>query len=92
MKILRTPDDRFDNLPDYTFEPHYTEIRDEDGTSIRVHHIEEGRADAASILLMHGNPTWAFLYRKMVPALAKSGRRVIAVDLVGCGRKRTSRF
>ena len=86
MKILRTPDDRFDNLPDYTFEPHYTEIRDEDGTSIRVHHIEEGRADAAFILLMHGNPTWAFLYRKMVPALAKAGRRVIAVDIVGCGR------
>jgi haloalkane dehalogenase len=86
MKVLRTPDDRFENLPDYNFEPHYTEIRDEDGTPIRIHHIEEGPTDAAPILLMHGNPTWAFLYRKMVPALAKSGRRVIAVDLVGCGR------
>ena len=86
MKILRTPDDRFVNLPDFNYAPHYTTVRDEDGTEIRIHHIDEGPRDADPILLMHGNPTWAFLYRKMIPGLLKSGKRVIAVDLVGCGR------
>ena len=86
MKILRTPDACFDNLPDYDYQPHYTTIRDEDGTEIRIHHIDEGPRDAEPILLMHGNPTWAYLYRKMIPGLLKSGRRVIAVDLVGLGR------
>jgi len=86
MKVLRTPDDRFANLPDFNYAPHYTTVRDEDGTEIRIHHIDEGPSDAEPILLMHGNPTWAFLYRKMIPGLLKSGKRVIAVDLVGCGR------
>jgi haloalkane dehalogenase len=86
MKVLRTPDDRFANLPDFNYAPHYTTVRDEDGTEIRIHHIDEGPRDAEPILLMHGNPTWAFLYRKMIPGLLKSGKRVIAVDLVGCGR------
>lgn len=86
MKILRTPDERFRNLPGYDFEPHYTEIVDEDGTPVRIHHVDVGPRDAAPILLMHGNPTWAYLYRKMIPGLAETGRRVIAVDLVGCGR------
>jgi len=86
MKALRTPDDRFANLPDFNYAPHYTTVRDEDGTEIRIHYIDEGPRDADPILLMHGNPTWAFLYRKMIPGLLKSGKRVIAVDLVGCGR------
>ncbi len=86
MKILRTPDDRFVNLPNFPYAPHYTTIRDEDGTELRIHHVEVGPADAKPILLIHGNPTWAFLYRKMIPGLAATGRRVIAVDLVGCGR------
>lgn len=86
MKVLRTPDDRFASLPDFNYAPHYTTVRDEDGTEIRIHHIDEGPRDAEPILLMHGNPTWAFLYRKMIPGLLKSGKRVIAVDLVGCGR------
>jgi len=86
MKILRTPDERFANLPDFPYAPHYTTVRDQDGSEIRIHHIDEGPRDAAPILLMHGNPTWAFLYRKMIPGLLKTGRRVIAVDLVGCGR------
>ena len=86
MKVLRTPDDRFADLPDFNYAPHYTTVRDEDGTEIRIHHIDEGPRDAEPILLMHGNPTWAFLYRKMIPGLLKSGKRVIAVDLVGCGR------
>lgn len=86
MEILRTPDERFENLPDYAFAPHYQTVRDEDGTEIRIHCVDEGPRDAEPILLMHGNPTWAYLYRKMIPALLKTGRRVIAVDLVGCGR------
>ena len=86
MKVLRTPDSRFENLPGYNFEPHYTTIVDGDGTEIRIHYIDEGPRDAEPILLMHGNPSWCYLYRKMIPGLLKAGRRVIAVDLVGCGR------
>lgn len=86
MQILRTPDERFQNLPDFPFAPHYFTVRDEDGTDIRIHFVDEGPRDAAPILLMHGNPTWAYLYRKMIPPLVAAGHRVIAVDLVGCGR------
>lgn len=86
MQILRTPDERFQNLPDFPFAPHYFAVRDEDGTDIRIHFVDEGPRDAAPILLMHGNPTWAYLYRKMIPPLLAAGHRVIAVDLVGCGR------
>jgi haloalkane dehalogenase len=86
MKILRTPDSCFENLPDYNFEPHYTTIKDDDGTEIRIHSLDEGPRDAQPILLMHGNPSWSYIYRHMIPGLLKSGRRVIAVDLVGLGR------
>ena len=86
MEIARTPDDRFEGLPDYDFGPHYTEIVDDDGTPIRIHHVDEGPRDGTPILLMHGNPTWAYLYRHFIPRLAAAGHRVLAVDLVGCGR------
>ncbi len=86
MKILRTPDSQFENLPDYDFEPTYTVITDDDGTDIRIHSVDVGPRDADPILLIHGNPTWSYLYRHMIPLLLHSGRRVIAVDLVGCGR------
>ena len=86
MEILRTPDTRFENLPDYAFAPSYTVVRDASGVDIRIHHVDVGPKDAQPILLIHGNPTWAYLYRKMIPQLAATGRRVIAVDLVGCGR------
>lgn len=86
MKILRTPDERFANLPDFDFEPHYTTITDADGHDIRIHHVEAGPKDGAPIVLMHGNPTWSYLYRHMINPLAEAGHRVIAVDLVGCGR------
>ena len=82
MKALRTPDDRFASLPDYDFEPHYVEI---DG-GLRVHYIDEGPAAAAPVLLMHGEPSWSFLYRKMIPVLVAAGHRCIAPDLVGFGR------
>ena len=86
MKVLRTPDDRFTDLPDFPWDPHYFTVKDADGSDIRIHFVDEGPRDAEPIVLMHGNPTWAYLYRHMIPALIATGRRVIAVDLVGCGR------
>jgi haloalkane dehalogenase len=86
MKILRTPDSQFEHLDGYAFAPHYTTISDADGTPIRIHRIDEGPRDAEPIVLMHGNPTWSYLHRHMIPGLVATGRRVIAVDLVGCGR------
>jgi haloalkane dehalogenase len=80
-EILRTPDSRFDNLPGYPFPPNYTEIE-----GLRVHYIDEGSKDAPPILLMHGEPSWSYLYRKMIPPLVEAGLRPIAPDLIGFGR------
>ena len=83
MDLLRTPDDRFADLPDFPFEPHYVEISD----GIRVHYLDEGPGSTGeTILLMHGEPTWSYLYRKMIPGLVAAGHRVVAPDLVGFGR------
>ena len=86
MEILRTPDDRFTDLPDYDFEPHYAEIPDGDGGTLRVHYLDEGPADAAPVLLMHGEPSWSYLYRHMIPPLVAAGHRVVVPDQVGFGR------
>ncbi len=90
MQVLRTPAERFEGLVGYDFEPHYVEAANGDpagGPPIRVHHLDEGPPDAAeTVVLLHGEPTWSYLYRKMVPPLAAAGHRVIAVDLVGFGR------
>ena len=86
MEILRTPDECFANLKDYRFEPHYTNIRTEDGSDLRIHHLDEGLADGPLVLLMHGQPVWSYLYRKMIPLLVKEGMRVIAPDLPGYGK------
>lgn len=86
MKTLRTPDDRFDELPDFGFAPHYVEIDDGNGGRLRVHYLDEGPADAAPVLLLHGEPSWCFLYRHMIPVLVAAGHRVVAPDLVGFGR------
>lgn len=86
MKILRTPDSAFAAIPDYPFAPHYTDVTDADGTALRIHHIDEGPRDAAPILLMHGEPSWSFLYRKFVAPLAAAGHRVVAPDLIGFGK------
>lgn len=86
MKALRTPDERFQNLPGYNFAPHYAEIPDGEGGALRVHYVDEGPRDAAPILLMHGEPSWCYLYRKMIPILVAAGHRAIAPDLVGFGR------
>lgn len=81
-EILRTPDERFEGLPGYAFAPHYIDL-DGDLAGLRMHYVEEG--SGAPILLLHGEPTWAYLYRKMIPALAEAGR-VIAPDFIGFGR------
>jgi haloalkane dehalogenase len=93
MNILRTPDERFEGLPGFDFAPHYVEIpaasaaNGADTATLRVHYLDEGPSDAAeTVLLMHGEPSWCYLYRKMVPPLVSSGVRVIAPDLVGFGR------
>jgi haloalkane dehalogenase len=86
VKALRTPDDRFADLPDFPFEPHYVEIDDLDGGTLRVHYLDEGPAGAAPVLLLHGEPSWSFLYRKMIPGLVAAGHRVVVPDLVGFGR------
>ena len=86
MKTLRTPDERFEKLPGYDFAPHYTDVPDgEDGT-LRIHYVDEGPRDGEPILCMHGQPSWSYLYRKMIPILADAGHRVLAPDLVGFGR------
>jgi haloalkane dehalogenase len=81
MESLRTPDERFTNLPGYPFAPHYTEV---DG--LRIHYLDEGPRDAAPVLMMHGEPSWSYLYRKMIPIVVGAGHRVVAPDLVGFGR------
>ena len=86
MDVLRTPDARFIDLADWSFAPCYHEIEDADGTKLRIHFVDEGRRDGAPVLLMHGEPSWAYLYRKIIPALVAKGHRVIAPDLIGFGR------
>jgi haloalkane dehalogenase len=82
MQVLRTPDERFTGLPGYPFEPHYVQVDD----GLRVHYLDEGPADAAPVLLMHGEPSWSYLYRAMIPVLVAAGHRCVAPDLVGFGR------
>ncbi|RSD25852.1 haloalkane dehalogenase [Amycolatopsis eburnea] len=86
VRLLRTPEDRFTDLPDFPFEPKYTELDDPHGGVIRVGYVEAGPADGPVVLLLHGEPSWSYLYRKMLPVLAAAGLRAIAPDLVGFGR------
>jgi haloalkane dehalogenase len=87
MQVLRTPDTCFENLPGYAFAPHYLEIDDAaSGQRLRMHYLDEGPGDAPPVLLMHGEPSWSYLYRKMIPPLVNAGHRVIAPDLIGFGR------
>jgi haloalkane dehalogenase len=81
MDVLRTPDDRFRNLPDYNFAPHYVEI-----SGLRVHYVDEGPRHADPVLLLHGEPSWCFLYRKMIPVITAAGYRAVAPDFIGFGR------
>ena len=84
MDFLRTPDSRFERLLDYPFDPHYADV---DG--LRMHYVDEGPRDAHPILMLHGEPSWSYLYRHMIPICAAAGHRVIAPDLIGFGKSDT---
>lgn len=86
MNYLRTPDDRFASLPGYLFSPHYLMIDDTEGGELRLHYLDEGAWDAPVVLMLHGEPSWSYLYRKMIPIVVQAGYRVIAPDLIGFGR------
>jgi haloalkane dehalogenase len=81
LEFVRTPDERFEGLPGYPFEPHYVMI---DG--LRIHYVDEGPPDGEVVLMLHGQPSWSYLYRKMIPIIADAGHRAIAVDFIGMGR------
>ncbi|KRE38266.1 haloalkane dehalogenase [Janibacter sp. Soil728] len=88
MEILRTPDDRFTDLPDDDFEPRYADVPDQDGGSLRMAWVEAGPpvGEAPTVLLLHGEPSWSYLYRHVLRVLADAGIHAVAVDLVGFGR------
>lgn len=86
IDILRTPDSQFVDLPDYPFNPHYTTIVDDDLGPLQMHYLDEGPVDGHVALLLHGEPTWSYLYRKMIPHLAAAGFRVLAPDFIGFGK------
>ncbi|MEV4563979.1 haloalkane dehalogenase [Nonomuraea sp. NPDC049419] len=82
MRILRTPEERFAGLPGFPYEPHYAEV----GDGLRMAYVEAGPADGEPVVLLHGEPSWSFLYRHVIPELTAAGLRVIAPDLIGFGR------
>ncbi|HVA61868.1 MAG TPA: haloalkane dehalogenase [Mycobacteriales bacterium] len=87
MQLLRTPEERFADVPAFGYEPCYVEVaRGDDTGSLRVAYVEAGPADGPVVLCLHGEPTWSFLYRKVLAVLADAGCRAIALDLVGFGR------
>lgn len=83
MEFLRTPEARFARLADYPFEPNYVEVGE---SGLRIHYVDEGPRDAAPVLMLHGEPSWSYLYRHMIPIVAAAGHRVIAPDLIGFGK------
>jgi haloalkane dehalogenase len=86
MQTVRTPDARFADLPEFGYTPHYCEIGDADGGTLRVAYLAEGPVDADPVLMLHGEPSWSYLYRTMIPVLTAAGHRVVCPDLVGFGR------
>jgi haloalkane dehalogenase len=86
MQTLRTPDDRFDDLPEFPYAPRYCEVSDDEGGALQVAWVEDGPDGADPVLMLHGEPSWSFLYRKMIPILVAAGHRVICPDLIGFGR------
>ena len=84
MDFVRTDDARFTDLPGYPFEPHYADVPDLEGGSLRMHYVDEGEGEV--ILCLHGQPSWSYLYRKMIPVFVDAGYRVIAPDMIGFGK------
>lgn len=83
MATLRTPESRFVSLPDYPFAANYCEL---EPSGLRMHYVDEGPRDANPVLMLHGEPTWSYLYRHMIPLVAAAGSRVVAPDLIGFGK------
>ena len=86
INYLRTPDSRFASLDGYSFDPHYFYVDDYEGGQLRMHYIDEGPKDAPTVLMIHGNPTWVYQFRHIIPPLNAAGYRTIAIDLMGMGR------
>ena len=86
MPVLRTSDERFQNLPGYPFRPSYVTVVGPNGECLRLHYVDEGPRSAAPVLLLHGEPSWSYLYRKLIPIVAAAGYRAVAPDLIGFGR------
>ncbi|BBX41233.1 haloalkane dehalogenase [Mycobacterium simiae] len=86
MQTLRTPDARFDGLADFPYKPRYSEVADGEGGTLRIAWVQDGPETADPILLLHGEPSWSYLYRKVIPVLVAAGHRVVCPDLVGFGR------
>src|ERR1700721_1577815 len=83
---LRTPDARFAGLPEFPYSAHYSDVSDGEGNSLRMAWVQDGPESADPILMLHGEPSWSYLYRKMIPILVAAGHRVVCPDLVGFGR------
>lgn len=86
MTVLRTPEDRFGNLPDFDFEPRYLSVPDPRLGELRMHYVAEGDPGGRTVLILHGEPAWSFMFRRAIPVLADAGLRVIVPDLIGFGR------
>ncbi|MFP4598931.1 MAG: haloalkane dehalogenase [Persicimonas sp.] len=86
MEAKRTPDARFEDLADFAYEPNYVDVDDGEGGTLRMAYIDEGERDAPPVLMLHGEPTWSYLYRKMIPIFVEAGFRAVAPDLIGFGR------
>ncbi|RNL80142.1 haloalkane dehalogenase [Nocardioides marmorisolisilvae] len=82
MQTVRTPDERFADLPDYPFAPHYVDLAGD----LRLHYVDEGPRDGKPVLMLHGEPSWSYLYRWMIPVFAEAGYRAVAPDLIGFGK------
>jgi len=86
MEFRRTPDECFENLAGYPFSPNYVEVSDFEGGNLRMNYVDEGPRDGEPVVMIHGNPTWSYMWRKLIPVLAEAGYRAIAIDLIGMGR------
>ncbi|MDB2668823.1 haloalkane dehalogenase [Alphaproteobacteria bacterium] len=86
MDVLVTPDARFEDLPDFEFTPHYAQIPDGEGGTLNLHYVDAGPRDGQAVVMIHGNPTWSFMWRRQIADLAQAGYRAIAIDLIGMGR------
>ena len=85
-KLLRTPEERFASLPGFAFAPHYVDVADRDLGPLRMHYVDEGEAVHGTVLMLHGEPSWSYLYRKLIGPVAAAGWRAVAPDHVGFGR------